>query len=150
MAVGPVQRERWRRDAYDLVFQGRSTRYSTGVTFQPSGRFSQSVDYERVAFDRESTGERVYTVNILNTKTAYQFTPRFFLRAIVQYDSDRARVLTDFLSSYEPHPGTVVYAGYGSLIEERDFVAGEWVPRTGSYRTTQRGLFLKTSYVLRF
>ena len=135
---------------YDLVFQGRSTRYSTGITFQPSGRFSQSVDYERVAFDRESTGERVYTVNILNTKTAYQFTPRFFLRAIVQYDSDRARVLTDFLSSYEPHPGTVVYAGYGSLIEERDFVDGEWAPGTGSYLTTQRGLFLKTSYVLRF
>jgi hypothetical protein len=137
---------------YDLVdpFQGRSRNYSTGVTFQPSGRFTQSVDYEHVAFDRESTGERVYTVNIVNTKTAYQFTPHFFLRAIVQYDSARARVLTDFLSSYEPHPGTVVYAGYGSLIEERDFVDGQWVSNTGKYLTTQRGLFLKTSYSLRF
>jgi hypothetical protein len=137
---------------YDPIdpFQGRSKNYSTGVTLQPSGRFSQSIDYQRVAFDRASTGERVYTVNIINTKTAYQFTPHFFLRAIVQYDSQRARVLTDFLSSYEPHPGTVVYAGYGSLIEERDFIDGEWVTGNGAYLTTQRGLFLKTSYLLRF
>ena len=122
---------------YDPIdpYQGRSRNYSTGITFQPSGRFSQSVDYQHVAFDRASTGERVYTVNIVNTKTAYQFTPHFFLRGIVQYDSSRARVLTDFLSSYEPHPGTVVYAGYGSLIEERDFIDSQWVSGTGPYRT---------------
>jgi len=137
---------------YDPIdpFQGRSTSYSAGLTFQPSGRFTQSIDYERVAFDRASTGERVYTVHIVNGKTAYQFTPHFFLRAIVQYDSAKTRVLTDFLSSYEPHPGTVVYAGYGSLIEQRDFVEGTWKSNTGTYLTTQRGLFLKTSYLFRF
>ena len=157
-----VQATRWLRarfntdsgDAiyYDAIdpYQGRARNYSTGITFQPSGRFTQSVDYQRVAFDRASTGGRVYTVNIVNTKTAYQFTPHFFLRGIVQYDSARARVLTDFLSSYEPHPGTVVYAGYGSLIEARDFVDGEWISNAGKYLTTQRGLFLKTSYLLRF
>ena len=53
------------------------------------------------------------------------------LRGIAQYDSSRQRVLTDFLSSYEPRPGTVVYAGYGSLLEQRDFVDGEWVPQRG-------------------
>jgi hypothetical protein len=131
-------------------FQGDARNVSTGITFQPSGRFTQNVDYQRVAFDRRSTGERIYTVNIINTKTAYQFTPHFFLRNILQYDSSRARVLTDFLASYEPHPGTVVYAGYGSLIEQRDFVDGQWVSNAGRYRTSQRGLFLKTSYVLRF
>ena len=61
-----------------------------------------------------------------------------------------ARVLTDFLSSYEPRPGTVVYVGYGSLLEQPAFVDGHWVPMTGKYRTTQRGLFLKASYLYRF
>jgi hypothetical protein len=137
---------------YDDVnpFQGRARGMSTGVTLQPSGRFTQNIDYQRVAFDRASTGERVYTVNILNTKTIYQFTAHFFLRNIIQFDSSRSRVLTDFLASYEPHPGTVVFAGYGSLIEERQFLDGQWVSGTGSYLTTQRGLFLKTSYLLRF
>jgi hypothetical protein len=137
---------------YDPIdpFQGRAQSVSTGVTFQPSGRFTEGVDYERVAFDRASTGQRVYTVNIVNTKTAYQFTAHFFLRGIVQYDSQQARVLTDFLASYEPHPGTVVYAGYGSLIEQRSFINGAWVSGTGPYETQQRGLFFKTSYLWRF
>jgi hypothetical protein len=40
--------------------------------------------------------------------------------------------------------------GYGSLIEQREFVDGRWVPLTGQYQTTQRGLFLKVSYLYRF
>lgn len=92
----------------------------------------------------------MYTVTVVNTRTTYQFTRAFSLRGIAQYDSSRARVLTDFLSSYEPRPGTVVYVGYGSLIERRGFVDGQWVPLTGTYRTTERGLFLKASYLYRF
>ena len=61
-------------------YQGRSSDVSSGFTFQPSGRPSESVAFERVAFDRASTGERVYMVHILNTRTAYQFTNHFFLR----------------------------------------------------------------------
>jgi hypothetical protein len=137
---------------YDPVapYQGRSTDVSSGFTFQPSGRFSETVDFERVAFDRESTGERVYTIHILNTKTAYQFTSHFFLRGIVQFDSSRSQVLTDFLASYELRPGTVFFAGYGSLIEQRDYRDEAWRTGTGQYQTVRRGLFLKASYLYRF
>ena len=131
-------------------YQGRSNEVSSGFTFQPSGRLSESIDFQRVAFDRESTGERVYTIHILNTKTAYQFTNHFFLRAIAQFDSSRSQVLTDFLSSYELRPGTVFYAGYGSLIEQRSFRDDVWTTGTGRYQTVQRGLFLKASYLYRF
>jgi hypothetical protein len=137
---------------YDPVspYQGRSSDVSTGFTFQPSGRFSETIDFERVAFDRESTGERVYTIHILNTKTAYQFTSHFFLRGIAQFDSSRSQVLTDFLASYELRPGTVFFAGYGSLIEQRDFREDAWRTGTGQYQTVRRGLFLKASYLYRF
>jgi hypothetical protein len=137
---------------YDPVapYQGRSTDVSSGFTFQPSGRFSETVDFERVAFDRESTGERVYTIHILNTKTAYQFTSHFFLRGIVQFDSSRSQALTDFLASYELRPGTVFFAGYGSLIEQRDYRDEAWRTGTGQYQTVRRGLFLKASYLYRF
>ena len=161
-AFGFVQAFRWlsmnggvfagRGVFYDRVdpFQGRQRSGNVGVTLQPTGRFSQELGVDRVTFRREATGERVYSVTVINTKTTYQFTRAFSIRGIAQYDSSRARVLTDFLSSYEPTPGTVVYIGYGSLIERRGFVDGQWVPLTGAYRTTERGLFLKASYLHRF
>jgi hypothetical protein len=131
-------------------FRGRVREWSGGLTLQPSGRLAQSLRYQRVAFDRAATGERVYTLDIVNTRTAYQFTRALALRGIVQYDSARRRVLTDLLGSYEPRPGTVVYAGYGALLEQRDYVDGQWIPQQGAYLTTQRGLFFKASYLYRF
>jgi hypothetical protein len=59
-------------------------------------------------------------------------------------------VLTDFLASYELRPGTVAYVGYGSLIERRDFIDGQWTLGVGDYKTSQRGLFFKASYLHRF
>ncbi len=131
-------------------YQGKSSDVSTGFTYQPNGQLSESVDFERVAFDRAATGERVYTVHILNTKTTYQFTRHFFLRGIIQFDSSKYQVLTDFLSSYELRPGTVFYAGYGSLIEQRAYRDELWVNGLGQYQTVRRGLFLKASYLHRF
>jgi hypothetical protein len=131
-------------------FQGRRQDIRVGATLQPSGRFSQGLSYRRVAFDRRSTGERVYDLDIIYSRTTYQFSRQFFVRGIVQYDSSRHRVLTDFLSSYELRPGTVVFAGYGSLIEQRDFLNGEWTLGAGDYHTSQRGLFFKASYLHRF
>jgi len=131
-------------------FQGssRSTRF--GVTLQPSGRLSQALSYNRVDFRRASTGERVYDVDIVYSRTTFQFSRQFFVRAIAQFDSSRYRVLTDFLSSYELRPGTVVYVGYGSLLERREFVEGEWIPGRGDYEASRRGLFFKASYLHRF
>ncbi len=160
--IGEVQLYRWMSlEAFygtglavfydpEQPFQGWSREFSVGTTLQPSGRLSQNLKYQRVAFDRADTRVRVYDLDIVNSRTTYQFTRSFALRGIAQYDSSRKRVLTDFLSSYEPRPGTVVYAGYGSLLEQREFVDGVWVPGVGEYRTTQRGLFFKASYLYRF
>jgi hypothetical protein len=134
----------------DAPFQGRLKDSRVGFTLQPSGRLSQTLTYRHILFDRESTGERVYDLDIIYSRTTYQFSRQFFVRAIAQYDSSRYQVLTDFLASYELRPGTVVYLGYGSLIEQRDFDNGEWVIGHGDYLTSQRGLFFKTSYLFRF
>jgi hypothetical protein len=159
---GNVQLFRWLRpyaslnfgDAiyYDEAdpFLGRTVTTSAGATFQPTGRFSESVEYTRIVFDRPSAGTRVYTVNLVNTRTTFQFSKATAARAIVQYDSNEGRVLTDFLGSYEPRPGTVLYAGYGSLYQKRSYENDEWVDGEGLYLTTRRGLFLKASYLYRF
>ena len=134
----------------DEPFQGSSKSGRIGVTLQPTGRFSQALNYNRVDFRRASTGERVYDVDIIYSRTTYQFSRQFFVRAIAQFDSSRYQVLTDFLASYELRPGTVVYVGYGSLIERRELVEGEWIPGRGQYDASRRGLFFKASYLYRF
>jgi hypothetical protein len=131
-------------------FQGSSVSTSIGIVLQPNRHFSQDIDYEAVRFSRASNGERVFTVNIVNLRTTYQFNRHFLARLIEQYDSARQRLLTDLLGSYEFAPGTVFHAGYGSLYEKSDFGAGRLLPNGGDYMTVSRGLFFKTSYLHRF
>ena len=137
---------------YDPVapFQGRSRQAGVGCSFEPTPRFTETVSVTVVDFDRASSGENVYQVRIVNTRTVYQFNKHFYLRGILQFDSQRKRVLTDLLASYELRPGTVLFAGYGSLVEQRAFRDGTWVPLEGDYLTSQRGLFFKASYLYRF
>ena len=80
-------------------------------------------------FERQETGEKVFDVHVVNLRNTYQFTPQFLIRAILQYDSSRRRVLGDFLASYELVPGTVVHAGYGSLWERLE--VDPYRPRRG-------------------
>lgn len=130
--------------------QGKTSNVRFGVTLQPTPAISQDISFNYVTFDREDTGASLYTIRILNTRSTYQFTKYLAARAIVQYDSQRRRVLTDLLGSYEFRPGTVFYAGYGSLLEQRDYEDGRWIFGRGDYLTTTRGLFLKASYLYRF
>ncbi|MCX6543899.1 MAG: DUF5916 domain-containing protein [Acidobacteria bacterium] len=137
---------------YDPVapFVGPSAMQSVTVLLQPSARFAQNVSVQRVTLDRPGGAGRVYDARVVNTKTTYQFSARFAVRGIVQYDSGDRRVLGDFMSSYEVRPGTVFYAGYGTLFEKRDYREQAWIPGEGSYLTTSRGLFIKASYLHRF
>jgi hypothetical protein len=161
--IGQAQLFRWLNVAaqarfgrsiyYDPVdpYSGRERDYTTEVAFQPCARFNQSVSWSHVGFDRASDGTRVYTVDVLNTRTTFQVDRHFFLRAIVQYDSSRHEVLTDFLASWELLPGTVAYAGYGSVLQRRGWDGSGFTDDpTGVYRTSERGLFFKASYIHRF
>jgi hypothetical protein len=134
----------------DDPYTGRSQSAGGEVTFQPTGQFTQALAYTRVTFDNAGTGARVYTVDLVNARTTYQFTRRVFVRGILQHDSSRRRLLTDLLASYELRPGTVFYAGYGGLFQQRRFEDGEWLHRTGDYLAVQRGVFFKASYLHRF
>ena len=136
---------------YDDVdpFSGRERSFSFGGTFQPNGRLNQQISYNRDTFDRLAGAGRVYSVDIVNSKTTYQFNRRFSVRAIGRFDSSRKRVLTDFLAAWEPRPGTVAYAGYGALFEQRGWDGSDWLSGQGNYINNRRGFFSKLSYLYR-
>jgi hypothetical protein len=137
---------------FDNPFQGEERFLSGGFTLQPNQNLSQSIDYSNVRFQRESTGEEIFNVNIVNSRTTYQFNRNFLVRFLAQYDSSVRRVLTDALASYELVAGTVFHAGYGSLYERRIGENNAFVPvdRGQKYLSVNRGLFFKASYVHRF
>ena len=126
-------------------YQGYRRSGSVRIGLQPNSRVDSNTSYSFVTFDNRSTGLNVYRVHIVNMRNTYQFSPRFFVRAVTQFDSSRERVLADFLASYELSPGTVVHAGYGSLFgtahDELEF---------GRYMATDRAFFFKASYLARF
>jgi hypothetical protein len=53
------------------------------------------------------------------------------------------RLRVDWLFSYQPTPGTVVFAGYGSSLDQPDDI------RRPRYRRTSDGFFAKISYLFR-
>lgn len=114
---------------------------SFSVGLQPHAKLMHTLSYSFSSFERESTKDKVFDVHVVNLRNVYQFTPEFFLRAIAQLDTSRRRILADFLASFELMPGTVVYAGYGSLLERR---------QTDPYTPAARAFFFKASYLARF
>ena len=137
---------------YDDVdpFQGKSRGGFGGITLQPNQRLNQEINVNLIRFNRASTGERVFSVDIVNTKTTFQFNRNFLIRFLAQYDSSAERILTDLLASYEFVPGTVLHAGYGSLYERGTQQAFAPPNERERYLAVNRGLFFKASYLRRF
>jgi hypothetical protein len=157
MADGGIQLTRWLNVGvsaqngpaiyYDeeAPFQGDQRSASLKIGLQPNLNVNSDISYSYETFTNRATGENVYRVHVLNLRNTYQFTPRFFVRGITQFDSSRERVLADFLASYELSPGTVFHVGYGSLFgKERDGAARD------RYIATDRAFFMKASYRARF
>lgn len=117
-------------------------------------------------------GRAIFNDHIIRSKWNWQFTPRLSLRLILQYNALLAgtpgvgspytylptakEFNADFLITYLVHPGTAVYVGYNSDLQNLDVV-----PRLGTspgyvtntargYLNDSRQFFVKVSYMFRF
>ena len=139
---------------YPGAYLGHKTSFVFNTTFQPDTKFTQSFGYQYQHFTRASDDALVYDLNILVSRTTYQFNKYLFIRALIQYDSYRKIVLTDILGAFTLIPGTVVYLGYGSYHEKNywDNVNSKWDPgmEPGKYYQFAQSFFFKASYLIRF
>jgi len=129
-------------------FGGRSTRASVTLVYQPSEQWSETLSLTYENFDPASGAPRLYDYTIARSRTTFQLNRYFFARGIVEYNSFRRQLLTDFLASFTYIPGTVLHAGYGSLYEKTAWNGADYV-RDGTFQETRRGLFFKASYLWR-
>jgi hypothetical protein len=118
-------------------------------------------------------GKGIFNNHIVRSKWNWQFTPQLSLRMIFQYNSVLANTPgntifpytylptekqfnADVLVTYLIHPGTAIYVGYNSDLQNLDVVPGTplsmpYVVNTAKgYLNDSRQLFVKASYQFRF
>ncbi|UCH95218.1 MAG: carbohydrate binding family 9 domain-containing protein, partial [Candidatus Aminicenantes bacterium] len=130
-------------------FVGNSKIINIYALVQPGKKLKIALDYLYSDFKEKQSKKQIYSVNIYNLHTTYQFNKYFFLRGILRYDSLQAKLLTDFLASFTLIPGTVVHLGYGSLYLESQFRDIMWIAGQGDLLKMKEGLFFKASYLWR-
>jgi hypothetical protein len=146
---------------------GRSTSLAAAVDLRPTPGLRVSLQATRLMIDRRRDGSRFSTETIPRLKVEYQLTRAIFFRLVGQYTArDRdalydvsgfpiyingavaADTVTnefrmDWLFSYRPSPGTLVYLGYGSTLDEPQAF------RFNALARTSDGFFAKVSYLFR-
>jgi hypothetical protein len=147
----------------------RNTYFQGGMTLRPVTRLTIDNTYLLSRFRSGSTSASIFNNHIIRSKWNYQFNRELSLRFISQYIATLANPqLTslrttknlnfDFLITYLLHPGTAIYAGYNTNLQnldpalrfdpndsERNFL------RTRNLATNDgRQFFVKLSYQFRF
>ena len=147
---------------------GRSTRLDGALDLRPTTALRGSLQFSRLMIERSGNGSRFSTETIPRIKMEYQVSQALFLRLVGQYaarsrsslrDRNGRPILVggvrdagnttnelsmDWLFSYRPIPGTLVYLGYGSTMEEPNEF------RFQDLRRTRDGFFGKLSYLFRY
>jgi hypothetical protein len=146
---------------------GSSSRIDGALDLRPTTAIRSSLSFSRLTIARKSDGSRFSAETIPRIKVEYQVSPPIFLRLVGQYAARSRSTLrdrngnpilvngvidsgsttnefsTDWLFSYRPVPGTLVYLGYGSTLNEpREF-------RFQNFQRTRDGFFGKISYLFR-
>jgi hypothetical protein len=129
-------------------YQGRGKDASFVATVLPSEKIQLELRWTASDFIRSSDGVREYDYSILRGLAAYQVNKYLFFRAIVEHNSFRRILTTDFLASFTYIPGTVVHIGYGSLYEKLVWQGDRYEP-ADRFLETKRGFFFKASYLWR-
>jgi len=129
-------------------YQGKEQRLSASVRYQPWNQFEVSGSVAYSLFVRESDDSTVYDYPISRLRLTYQFSRYLFVRGIAEYNRFRRTLLTDFLVSFTTIPGTVLFAGYGSLYQKVQWENSAYVESDG-FLEMKRGFFFKMSYLWR-
>jgi hypothetical protein len=129
-------------------FQGKGSNASASVTYQPSEKLNANLSFRYSNLFRDSNSEKIFDVKIWRGRLTYQLNRFLFFRGIVELNTFRQRLLTDFLASFTYIPGTVMHLGYGSLYEKNRF-DGDVLVSGNRFVETQRGIFAKASYLWR-
>ena len=148
--------------------EGRALNLFLAATWKPTPTLHFDAQWPHQIITRARDGSWFSSANIPRLKVEYQLTRDIFFRYVGQYTAQKVDALrdprtddtlvvngtprarttsadfrNDFLFSYKPTPGTVLFLGYGASLTEADPFSFRRLYRTGD------GFFLKASYLFR-
>ena len=128
--------------------RGNLLQFSGGITYQPTNELRTSFSINHQNQTRYDTDRTAFSINILTSRTTYQFTKATFARVILDYNTLNSRLRSQALFGWTPSPGTAFYAGYNDDLnyDTRHPFTREIVP---GFRRNARTLFIKMSYLIR-
>ena len=145
--------------------EGRSRGFNLVLDARPTSSIRASFQMAHFTLERRLDDSRFSREIIPRLKLEYQLNPDIFFRVIGQYaareqsalrdrngspisidgelseDSESNQLRMDLLFSYRPNPGTLLYLGYGSTLDD----VGQ--KRFKDLRRDADGFFLKVSYL---
>jgi hypothetical protein len=130
------------------AYQGYGYSASLDLIFQPFDKLNTSLGVNYYDFRRSSDRQKIYDYTIYRNRTTFQVNRFLFFRAIVEYNNYYKKISADFLASFTYIPGTVIYAGYGSISEKVRWQDDGYVP-ADDYLQTRKSFFFKASYLWR-
>jgi len=133
-------------------YQGYGNRASVNFIYQHSDNINSDFSITYSDFYREVNSEKIYDYTIIRNKLTYQVNRYFFFRGIIEYNTYKKHLMTDFLASFTYIPGTVLHLGYGAFYEKLKWDNAQENPgyiQSKRFLETKRGLFFKASYLWR-
>ncbi len=133
----------------DSPFLGRSVTGTIFATFRPMTRLNADLTLITSRLHDPRHNSAVFDVKILRTFTTYQFTNRFLLRNIMEYNSLSRTLGANLLFTYRVNAGTVFFVGYDDHYAQENLLDAVRYPTT-ALRRTNRAFFTKLSYLFRY
>jgi predicted porin len=137
-----------------------SSSADVSATIRPVQGLTIDNSYLLTRLQDQQTGASIFNNHIIRSKWNYQFTRALSLRVIGQYSTvlsnpaltslqNTKNLNADVLVTYLVHPGTAVYVGYNSNLQNLDS-NGNLLRTQHGFINDGRQFFVKVSYLFRY
>ena len=144
----------------DSPYLGRGGSGSFFAAVRPASRFQSELNLSVSDFiDLRNGVDTIFDVKILRTLSTYQFTDRFLLRNIAEYNTFDRKFGMNWLLTYRVNAGTAFYVGYDDHYQQADRLYGDLdgdgfedqlFPSLTTMQQTNRAIFTKVQYLFRY
>ena len=140
-------------------FLGTGSRGSLSLNLNPFSRLQSRISATTSRLVDPLNDTEVFDIKIYRTQSTYQFTERFLLRNIMEFNNFDRTVAANVLLTYRVNSGTVFYLGYDDHYQQGDLIedaAGNsaYLGNSEFFTTdllrTNRAFFTKISYLFRY
>jgi hypothetical protein len=119
---------------------------SAYVRLKATRRLQLEVDADYARMDSRERDEKLFEGYIVRNRLTYNFTRKFFMRMIVQYNDFSERFDVEPLVTYRVNPFTVFYVGLTSQYEQFEN-GGTGQPINMEWMESSRQFFFKIQYL---